>query len=232
MGDLHPNKYGDPISNTVTTTGRNRNDGSYPEAGFLRCKKCGQIMNKFKHHKGIGEGRVQPNTQLNGAVTAGDATINVDSTSGFNTPQTGSITAFSAFGGGTKVTSASHGLKGGKVVISSTTNYDGTFYIQDVLPNSFVIQKPYTEDDATGTWTVPDYILIYDAGTYATDEDVSSTYTDTEYAPTANRVSYTGLTVTTFTGCEGATSHDDNMYVRGMVRGAGCPFCYTFNYEA
>lgn len=230
--DLHPKKSQPQLRNEGVTTGLNRDIATYPESGYIRCNRCGYIFNKKRANQGTGDGISHPETQLNGAVTVGLATITVDSTTGFPTPDTGSITAFANNGKGTKVTSASHGLKGGKVVISSTTNYDGTFYIQDVTTNTFVIQKAYVADDATGTWTVPEYIYIFDAGTYATTGDVDSTYTDATGAPRVDEVSYTGLSSTTFTGCSGAKAHDDDMYVRGEIRSTGgCPLCGTYEYE-
>jgi len=56
--DLHPDKYGQAIDCDVTTRGKNRNDGSYPERSYLRCKKCGFPMNRKRHPKGVGEGNV------------------------------------------------------------------------------------------------------------------------------------------------------------------------------
>jgi len=233
--DQHPDKYGYMIDNDVETYGRNNNDGVYPENSYIRCKKCGWPIFTTRHPKGRGEGNTQPSTQLNGAVLVGATTITVDSTTGFPTPKTGTITAFANNGKGTKVTDATHGLKGGIVIISSTTNYNGTFYIQDVLTDSFVIQKKYVANDATGTWTVPEYIYIYDTGTYAdwsTYEDVSKTYTAATNGPRTDKVYYTGLTGTTFTGCSGALAHDDNMYVLGERKAsAGCSQCGTWNYD-
>ena len=54
--ELHPDKYGQAIESDVTTHGRNRNDGVYPEGSYIRCKKCGFPMNKKRHPKGVGEG--------------------------------------------------------------------------------------------------------------------------------------------------------------------------------
>jgi len=234
MKDLHPDRYGNPIGNDVTTYGRNRNDGTYPESAYIRCLKCGWTMNTVRHPNGWGSGNTNVYTQLNGAVTASATTITVDSTTGFKTPKTGSITAFASVYGGkwAKVTDSAHGLKGGKVIISSTTNYNGTFYIQDVLTDSFVICKAYVADDATGTWIQPEDINIYDVGTYSTSGDVSSTYTAATGGPRCDRVQYTGLTSTTFTGCTGVLAHDDNMYVRRDPDvTSGCPLCGTFNYD-
>ncbi len=164
MSDLHPDRYGQIIDSNVTTHGRNRNDGVPSEHTRIRCKKCGMTMSKVTRPKGWGQGRSQVSTQISQPVNAGATTINVDSTADFPTPVTGSITAFASNGTlGTKVTSAAHGLKGGKVTITSTTNYNGVFYIQDVLTNSFVIAKSYVANDATGTWTIPETIYIYDS---------------------------------------------------------------------
>jgi hypothetical protein len=232
--DLHPDLYGYSIDYEVMKTGLNNNDGEYPEDSYIKCKKCGFTFNKSRHSKGWGEGKAQPYTQLNGAVTLAATTITVDSTTGFATPATGTITAFTKNGNSTKVTDAAHGLKGGIVIISSTTNYDGTFHIQDVTTDTFVIQKAYVADDATGTWIVPEYIEIYDVGTYSswsTYEDVSQTYTAATGGPRCDRVQYTGLTSTTFTGTTGVKAHDDDMYVRGERKGDGCPFCHSYNYD-
>ena len=77
---------------------------------------------------------------------------------------------------------------------------------------------------------MPEYIYIFDAGTYATSEDADSTYTDATNAPTSNKVSYTGKTSTTFTGCSGATAHDDDMYVKGDITTSGCAQCGSLNW--
>lgn len=235
MSDLHPDKYGQPIDSDVTTGGRNRNDGTPPESSYIRCKKCGFPMSKIRNPKGWGEGNTRVSTQLNGAVTLGLTTITVDSTAGFPTPSTGSISAFSSKShlGTLVTTSAAHGLTGGEVTITLTTNYNGTFKILEVpSTTTFLIGATYVANDATGTWTQPEYIYIYDAGTYATSGDVSSTYTDATGAPMANKVSYIGLTSTEFGGCAGATAHDTDMYVRTEAGdGSGCPFCHSFNYD-
>ena len=53
----------------------------------------------------------------------------------------------------TTITSASHGLSNGNsVVISGTTNYNGTFTISGVATNAFNIVKEFTTNDATGSW--------------------------------------------------------------------------------
>ena len=73
-----------------------------------------------------------------------------------NTP----ITVFADYSGtvaGTVlVTSASHGLLSGDlVVITGTTNYDGEYSVTKVSDSTFYITATYVADDATGTvqWT-------------------------------------------------------------------------------
>jgi len=56
--DLHPDKYGQSIDHDTTNSGRNANDGDYPEAKWIKCKKCGFTMNTARHPKGVGEGNV------------------------------------------------------------------------------------------------------------------------------------------------------------------------------
>lgn len=71
----------------------------------------------------------------------------------------GSITAFADGGDNdTTVTSTSHGLtNGNKIQITGTTNYNGIFIINSVTTHTFVIEKAYVANDATGTWnqTIP-----------------------------------------------------------------------------
>ncbi len=217
--------------------GMNADQSPWKDDRYVKCWNCGYTCHLDREgveRKGSrsGDGYTRSSTQLNGSVAAGDGTITVDSTTGFITPATGSITAFADNGRGTKVTSSAHGLKGGKVVISSTTNYDGTFYIQDVLTDSFVIPgPPYVADDATGTWTVTEYIYIHDAGTYATSGDVSSVYTAATGGPRMDKVGYTGLGGTTFTGCTSVLAHDDDMYVKQTRVTRGCPQCGTLHFD-
>ncbi len=69
----------------------------------------------------------------------------------------GSITAFAdsttAPGVDTTVTSASHGLSNGEVVvITGTTSYNGTWTIENVTTDTFDIIIAFVADDATGTW--------------------------------------------------------------------------------
>jgi hypothetical protein len=69
------------------------------------------------------------------------------------------ITAFADYSGTvagtTSVTSATHGLSTGDVVvISSTTNYNGEFRVYKIDANTFYIVIAYVADDATGTATL------------------------------------------------------------------------------
>ena len=230
--ELHPRIVREPILSTEPSIGLNRSFRPFPESKWIKCSRCGHTMNISRHPKGWQDGVTHPSTQLNGAVSAGAGTITVDSTTGFLTPLSGTITAFSGLRIGTRVTDASHGLTGGLVTISGTTSYNGTFPIYNVMTDTFDIGAKFVSNDAAGTWIQPEYIFIHDAGTYATDEDVSSAYTAAAGGPRADRVSYTGLTATTFTGCVGALAHDDNRDVFGDVQASsGCPFCSTFQYD-
>jgi len=79
------------------------------------------------------------------------------------TADTGSITAYAdsatSPGVNTTVTSAAHGLSDGdEVIISLTTNYNGTYTIENVTTNTFDIVKAFTVNDATGTW---DKIILH-----------------------------------------------------------------------
>jgi hypothetical protein len=143
------------INSEAVYHGRNQDTGAYKDDRYVRCDRCGFVCHLDRDHKEpegskLGWGSIQPSTTLDGAVTAGDTTINVDSTSGFTTP--------------------------------SDTEY---IYIYDVSP-------------ATGGM---------------------------------NKVSYTGLTSTSFTGCSGATTHADGMVVRGEQVEVGCPQCGTYLYN-
>lgn len=73
-----------------------------------------------------------------------------------NTDAGGSISAFADGGGGkVEVTSNNHKLESGaKVVISGTTNYNGTFTISDTAENTFEITDTWVADDATGSFIV------------------------------------------------------------------------------
>jgi hypothetical protein len=98
-----------------------------------------------------------------------DPLYEVTYTGGWVTPEqgrTGSITAFTDAGGGqVTVTSALHRLSNGEtVVITGTTNYNGTFVVANVDTNTYEITDTWVADDATGTWTKNGFIrdLPYD----------------------------------------------------------------------
>lgn len=67
---------------------------------------------------------------------------------------TNTITAYAdGSGGKVVVTMAAHGLSDGNtVVISGSTNYNGTFVISDVTTNTFEITDTWVADDAAGTY--------------------------------------------------------------------------------
>jgi len=167
-----------------------------------------------------------------GTMSGGNR-ITLDGNSTFATPRTGSITAFATTRLGTVVTAAAHGLKGGTVTITATTNYNGTFHMQDVTTNTFVIARKYVADDATGTWTVPEYAYIHDTGSHDTAGDVATTYTAATNSPRVQEILYTGKSGTTqLTGVTGVTPHDDDMWVRQERKASsGCPMCGTFLYD-
>lgn len=54
--DLHPDKFGRAIDNSVVRTGKHNSDGDYPESEYIKCKKCGFTMNTAQFPKGRGEG--------------------------------------------------------------------------------------------------------------------------------------------------------------------------------
>ena len=72
-----------------------------------------------------------------------------------DTTLSGSITVFSDAGGGfVTVTSNGHNLNNNDTVsITGTTNYDGTYVIENSTTNTFDITATWAGDDATGTWT-------------------------------------------------------------------------------
>ena len=78
-----------------------------------------------------------------------------DSGLGSAYPSTAAITAFANAGGGqVTVTSNAHGLSNGNVVIiTGTTNYNGTFAIANIAANTFEITATWVSNDATGTWS-------------------------------------------------------------------------------
>lgn len=209
--------------------GRNATTYKWDDQRFVRCWNCGQVNqldreSQSRRGSRASDGIKQAATELASAVATTDTVITVDSVTGFTTPDTGSITVF-ANGGRkrTTVTAASHGLKGGKVTITGTTSYNGDFHIDNVFTNSFDIRVAFVADDATGTWTVPEFILIYFTDTSA----ASATGKDMD------RIRYTAISGSTFTGCTSINrTHSVDDPVRDGFRiSSGCSFCGTLVYN-
>lgn len=80
---VHPDRGGGPIDRELQS-GMNTDKATYPEGSWIKCKKCGHVLNRARHPKGWGVGNTQQSTQLDGTVSAGDTTITVDSTTGFD----------------------------------------------------------------------------------------------------------------------------------------------------
>jgi hypothetical protein len=83
----------------------------------------------------------------------------------FDPGHSGSITAFSDAGGGitTVTTSAAHGITiQQKVVITGTTNYNGTFTITNASGSTFDINTAFVADDATGSFDTGDSSIRLD----------------------------------------------------------------------
>ena len=87
------------------------------------------------------------------------------------TVETGAITAFADAGGGqVTVTSNTHNLAENEgVIITGTTNYNGTFTATNVTANTFEITDTWVADDATGTFTQNYVITINDVATGGTN---------------------------------------------------------------
>lgn len=71
-------------------------------------------------------------------------------------PTSKAITVFADNGDSkTRVTSAGHGQSNGTLVqISGTTNYEGSWTIEQVATDTFVIDKTFVANDATGWWGI------------------------------------------------------------------------------
>ena len=85
------------------------------------------------------------------------------------------------FTGTTTVTDPSHGLiSGNQINITGTSSYNGTYTISDVTTNTFVIQKNFVADEATGTWEkIPNtFKWKKDSGSYTTGVSISDTAQD------------------------------------------------------
>ena len=91
-------------------------------------------------------------TNYNGVYTISGVTTNT-----FNITHAFVATETGTFKRGTIVTSANHGCKDGEsIVISGTTNYNGTYTIFSVTTNTFRITKDFVSTE-TGTYTTYDY---------------------------------------------------------------------------
>ena len=85
------------------------------------------------------------------------------------------------FSGTTTVTDASHGLiSGNQINITGTSNYNGTYTISDVTTNTFVIQKSFVANDATGTWEkIPNtFKWKKDSGSFTTGVSITGSAQD------------------------------------------------------
>jgi len=134
-------------------------------------------------------------------------------------PSTSSITAFSDYrnviGGAVLVTSAAHKIAtGDEVVITATTNYNGTYQIVKIDADTFYIfpQNGWKGDDATGTWTTTSYAQPLVQEMFPTPI-VAKTYT----------VGYTvagrsqGSVTAYIGGVAGATNNTDNTFSDTIV---------------
>jgi hypothetical protein len=80
--------------------------------------------------------------------------------------RTGTITSIVNSSGNIQVTVANHRLAAGmtSVVVSGTTNYNGTFNVDSVIDdNNFVLDSAYVSDEASGTISLPNWDLVIEA---------------------------------------------------------------------
>jgi len=54
---LHPDRAGGEVPCESVTHGLNADFSAYPETAYIRCRKCGFILNKKRHMKGWGTGQ-------------------------------------------------------------------------------------------------------------------------------------------------------------------------------
>ena len=54
--ELHPDRGSGEVPCESVTHGLNADFSAYPETSYIRCKKCGFVMNKARHPKGWGIG--------------------------------------------------------------------------------------------------------------------------------------------------------------------------------
>jgi len=126
---------------------------------------------------------------------------------------TGSITAFANGGGGTvTATSGAHGLTNGQsVIISGTTNYNGTFVVSSVATNTFKFTDTWVADDGTGTWNRAFTIVAANDGGAASVSEID-TDTVVPWTPTFTDV---GVPMT---GISGSLTWD-NLDISALVTG-------------
>jgi len=205
--EVHPDRGVIHVDSDAVNQGWNAENATYSDDRYVKCSKCGFTCHLDKDRRStygsrLGIGTVQPSTQLNGALTAGGTTVTVDSTTGFPTPSSGSITAFAATSQGTRVTSAAHGLGfGTQVRITGAADYSGFFYISNIATNTFDIEtsfvtdtdflieqiipttSSYVQGDFSGTEYRVAQSFVLDASTVITDVSVDF---DTSSSPSGN----------------------------------------------
>jgi len=63
--ELHPRQPREPVENKDPTYGRNLPTPSYPERAWIRCTRCGFVLNTKRHSGGgYGDGVVETTTDL------------------------------------------------------------------------------------------------------------------------------------------------------------------------
>jgi len=88
-------------------------------------------------------------------LRSGNDVYKMDDAVNFDANETGkTITVMASAGTGvTTITSSAHGrANGDTVIISGTTNYNGTFTISNVATNTFTIPTAFVANDGTGTY--------------------------------------------------------------------------------
>jgi len=117
-----------------------------------------------------------------------------------------SITAYAASSTKTQCTSASHGMSDGEIVtIIGTHAYNGTYTVESSAANTFVIDKTFATDEATGTGKVFADVASDVDGTDATGTSTGATlgqdgaYTFT--LPTVTRSTLGTALVPLYTEC-------------------------------
>lgn len=158
---------GQPI--LVTNPAAYQNDFNYPIPDVPEAEKSawqamadqwyGGDLNKTR-----GEEFIRGSSDTGGAavtLTSGNIAKGVDAAASYkaelgstNKNPSAAITAFSDAGGGqVTVTSVGHTIStGDSVIISGTTNYNGTFTVANATTDTFEITDTWVADDATGIW--------------------------------------------------------------------------------